>query len=277
MGVEIHTTISSNSVAATVDLSRMTKTRSALASGLTFAASFVLGLTYTAGVPIVEARGRALTPALFAGVTGIGLEEVSAELPTVDHSLAFGATEPALAVQMRPEFDVSLSYNPRSLVLPVVRAEGLGFTVLAAHSTPGGSLLAGQGGVVRLDGGFEAPLAGRRLLFANIGGAVSALTGNSRAAQWMLLDQAVREAKGLTPYSSPNALLTPTGREVLARYLLGGRIVFNVNRAADIRQALAFAQRHGLKPIISGGAEAWVVAADLAAAKAPGPVDDDEA
>ncbi|HEX5754862.1 MAG TPA: amidohydrolase family protein, partial [Arenimonas sp.] len=63
-------------------------------------------------------------------------------------------------------------------------------------------------------------------------------------------------------------LLTPTGREVLARHLSGGRIAFKVNRAADIRQTLAFAKRHGIRPIIVGGAEAWVVADELAQAKA---------
>lgn len=227
------------------------------------------GLQAPAGISSVDAKGRALTPALFAGVTSLGLEEVSAETPTVDGALALGATTPGTGLQMRPEFDVTLAYNPRSMVIPVVRTEGLGFTVLAANATEGGSLLAGQGGVVRLDGGFDAPLAGRRLLFAALGGDAAALTGNSRAAQWMLLEQAVREARGLVPAASPHALLTPIGREVLAGYLAGGRIVFNVHRAADIRQALAFAKRHGLKPIIVGGAEAWVVADELAAAKVP--------
>lgn len=222
-----------------------------------------------AGVTTVDAGGRPLTPALFAGVTGLGLEEVSAELPTVDHTLAFGATVPALAIQMRPEFDVLQAFNPRSSVIPVVRNEGLGFSVLGAGVIPGGSLLAGQGGVVRLDGRFESAPARASLLFISLGGDVSALTGNSRAAQWMLLEQAVREARGGVPYDAPNSLLTPTGRETLARYLAGGKVVFNAHRAADIRQALAFAKRHGLKPVITGGAEAWVVADELAAAKAP--------
>lgn len=224
-------------------------------------------LAAPAGVATVDARGRPLTPALFAGITAIGLEEVSAEQPTVDGALVIGGPAPGLGPQMRPEFDVTLAYNPRSMLLPVVRTEGLGFTVLGAGSVPGGSLIGGQGGVVRLDGGFEAPLADRRLLFVNLGGGASALSGNSRAAQWMLLEQAVREAR--SPGGVPDGLLTPTGREVLARHLPGGRVAFAVHRAADIRQALAFAQRHGLKPIIIGGAEAWVVADELARAQAP--------
>jgi hypothetical protein len=37
------------------------------------------GLSAPAGVPVVEAKGRRLTPALCGGITEIGLEEVSGE------------------------------------------------------------------------------------------------------------------------------------------------------------------------------------------------------
>jgi imidazolonepropionase-like amidohydrolase len=83
----------------------------------------------------------------------------------------------------------------------------------------------------------------------------------------MLLDQAIRETR--PGGAGDPALLQPAGREALARYLVGGRVVFGVNRAADILQVLALARRHGMRPVIAGGAEAWVVAAELAAAKAP--------
>jgi hypothetical protein len=38
-------------------------------------------------------------------------------------------------------------------------------------------------------------------------------------------------------------------------------------RAAEIRRAIAFAKRYGMKPVIAGGAEAWVVADELAREK----------
>jgi hypothetical protein len=84
----------------------------------------------------------------------------------------------------------------------------------------------------------------------------------------MLLEQAIREARGLTPYASPQALLTPAGRETLARFLAGGRVVFAVERAADIRQLLAFCRRHGLRPLVAGASEGWKVAGALKAADA---------
>lgn len=216
-----------------------------------------------AGVRVVEAGGKPLTPGLFAGLGDIGLEEVSGEESTVDSAQSFGGN--GLAPQMRPEFDVTVAYNPDSILVPVARLDGLTFGALSATSTSGGSLVAGQGGVVRLDGQNANPIGGRQL-YINLGSGADPLGGKSRAAQFMLLDQALREARGLTPYGSPNALLTPTGREALAKYLVGGRVLFNVDRAADIHQVLLFARRNGIRPVIVGGAEAWKVAKELAAA-----------
>jgi hypothetical protein len=222
-------------------------------------------LLVPAGATVVDAHGRPLTPGLFGGVAAIGLEEVSAVDTTVDDAQAFGGD--GQPPQMRPEFDVTLAYNPDSILLPVARYDGITFAALPAVSTGGGSLLAGQGGVVRLDGRSD-PLAGRQL-YVTFGVNAEGLGGQSRAAQLMLLEQAVREARGQTPYDSPHALLTPTGREALAKFLAGGRMLFNVDRAADIRQVLAFARRHNLRAAIVGGAEAWRVSDLLAAGKVP--------
>ena len=215
------------------------------------------------GMKVFDANGKSLTPGLFAGFSDIGLEEVSAEKSTVDSSIELAGTG---VPQTRPEFDVTLAYNPASMVIPVARMGGLTFTALTANS--GGSLIAGQGGVVRLDGDPSAAMTGTRLLFVNLGAGADGMTGGSRAGQYMLLDQAVREARGQAPYASPYALLTPAGRETLARYLAGGRVVFSVDRAADIRQLLSFCRRHKLPVLITGGAEAWKVATELKAANA---------
>ncbi|KFN42270.1 amidohydrolase family protein [Arenimonas oryziterrae] len=220
------------------------------------------GLLAPPGVSVIDAAGKRLTPGLFGGLGDIGLEEVSAEESTVDGALTLaGEGQP----QMRPEFDVTLAYNPNSILIPVARLDGLTFTAIAANS--GGSLIAGQGGIVRLDGD-SLPLPGRRLLFTSIGSRADSLSGKSRAAQYMILDQAIREARGLTPYGSPNALLTPAGREALAKYLVGGRTVITVDRASDIRQVLAFSRRQGLRPVIVGGAESWQATRELKAANA---------
>ena len=223
------------------------------------------GLAAPAAATVVDANGRPLTPAFFGGITEIGVEEVSGESSTADSAVTL-EDQP-----MRPEFDVTLAYNPASVVIPVARVEGIGFTLLGAST--GGSFIAGQGGVMRLDG--SADPVGPRALFIRLGGGGAAdLSGKSRAAQWMLLDQMVAEARGRVPVDSPHALLTPAGRATLARYLAGnGRIVVQVNRAADIRQLLRWAQRENVRIAIAGGAEAWKLAQPLAQAKVPVFVD----
>lgn len=221
-------------------------------------------LAAPAGTPVVDANGRPLTPALFGGITDIGIEEVSGESSTVDHTLKIGDQA------LRPEFDVTLAYNPASILVPVTRLEGIGFTALGAHT--GGGFIAGQGGVVRLDG--SADPIGPRALYVRLGSAAAELTGQSRAAQWMLLQQIVDEARGRVSADSPHALLTPAGRRTVAGYLAGrGRIVVDVERASDIRQLLRWAAREKVQIAIAGGSEAWKLAPELARAKVPVFVD----
>ncbi|MDX5514191.1 amidohydrolase family protein [Stenotrophomonas sp. RG-453] len=222
------------------------------------------GLSAPAGVAVVEAAGKPLTPALFGGITDIGIEEVSGESATVDSTLKLD-DQP-----LRPEFDVTLAFNPDSVLIPVARLDGIGFTLLGANT--GGGFIAGQGGVVRLDG--SADPVGPQALFIRLGASGAELTGTSRAAQWMLLEQMVSEARGRVPADSPHALLTPAGRATLARYLAGqGRIVVQVDRAADIRQLLRWAGREKVRIAIAGGAEAWRLAPQLAQAGVPVFVD----
>jgi hypothetical protein len=224
------------------------------------------GLSAGSDATTVDAQGRTLTPGLFGGLSGIGIEEISLEPTTVDSTLLLNA--PAFEMQWRPEFDVTTAYNARSVLVPVARIEGLTWTMLTPSAQPGGNFVSGQGAAVTLDGRYDAVLPGTRALFINLGGDANALSAGSRAGQWMLLEQAIREARA--PQSRGDRdLLQPLGREALARYLSGGRVVFAVARAADIRRAIAFAKRNGMKPVIAGGAEAWVVADELARENVP--------
>jgi hypothetical protein len=203
------------------------------------------------GATVVEANGRPLTPGLFGGITGLGVVEITLEQSTVDYAPPPVGEGHGSAAESRPEFDVTLAFNPESAVIGVNRADGVTSAMVAPVAQPDA---------------FAAP---SRTLFADLGvGAPAA--GVGRAAQFMLLEQAVREAKPTASMRDGDfRLLTPAGREVLARYLNGGRIAFGVDRASDIRQVLAFAQRHGARPVIVGGAQAWQVAGLLAQAKVP--------
>ncbi|MDO8860551.1 amidohydrolase family protein [Haliea sp. E1-2-M8] len=218
------------------------------------------GLETPAGAEVIDAAGRPLTPALFAGITALGLNEVNMVSSSVDS----GVTQTG-SPEMRPEFSVIPAYNPHSSLIPVTRIEGFGFSVLGALAS--GSIIGGQGQAVRLDGGYDS-LVGEPLLFVALGEGAAELAGGSRAAQWMLLEQAVGESRS-APRAGDSNLLTREGRAVMKEFLRNGTIVFSVNRASDILQVLQFAERHGFKAVIEGGAEAWIVAAELAAAEVP--------
>ncbi len=220
-------------------------------------------LVAPAGVATFEARGKPLTPGLFGGITEIGLEEISLEESTVDANLQGNAEDKGLPTQLYPEFDVTLAYNPRSVLLPIARVGGITFTALGT----GGAVIAGQGGVVRLDGGFDGPLGDRRIMFAGIGNGLLGQSGKSRAAQYLLLEQAIAESRLLPTVDEK--LLSLRGRAALSAAIANGRLFFSVNREADIRQLLKLSRRLNFRFAIVGGAEAWRVAPELAAAKVP--------
>src|ERR1700722_7067215 len=243
------------------------------------------GLDAPANAEIIAAGGRPVTPGLFGGIGHLGIEEIGEESTVDDYALKLGS--------MRPEFDVTMAFNPDSVVLGVNRIGGITFAMLAPSAEAGGkgsssTIIAGQGSMARLDGTLE-PAA--HALFVAVGGDANALSGGTRAAQFMLLQQAITEVrapKSLLPGDA--RLLTPGGRQALATYLEGGSpivpagdslasrsVVFSADRASDIRQVIAFAKREKLRVVISGGAEAWRVAPELASARIPvilDPLDD---
>ncbi len=222
------------------------------------------------GAQVIDAQGKPLTPTLFGGITDIGVEEVSGESATVDNTLALGAN--AADMQVRPEFDVTLAYNPESVLVPVARVEGIGWTMLGAGTRAGGSIIGGQGGVVRMDGSLDA--IGPRVLFVTLGGDGANLSGSSRAAQWMLLDQLIDEIRGRIPADSKFALLTPAGRSTLATYFGGGgRVLVRIQRAADIARLLRWAKQRDVRIALVGAAEGWKVAPQIASAGVPVFVD----
>jgi Amidohydrolase family len=222
-----------------------------------------------AGAEVIDLKGRPVTPALFGGVGQMGVSEIEAESSTNDGALKLG--------QMRPEFDLSFAFNPDSVPLAVSRVEGIGFALLAPSAepgrkgAPGSSIIAGLGSVVRLDGRRpRAPVA----LAVTVGEDAGPLAGESRAAAYMLLAQALEEARAPALPAGEQRLLTPAGRRVLKSFLLEQKpVVFSVDRAADIRTLIEFAEREKLKAVVFGGAEAWRVAPLLAHAQVPVVID----
>ncbi len=228
------------------------------------------GIELGGSAQIIDGAGLHVTPGLFGGLAAFGLEEVSLEAATVDHRVISSEVPPPAAPVLRPEFDVTRAYNPFSAAIAENRAFGVTYALLPATPSAGSAIIAGQGALATLDGRYDALLPRSQTLFVYFGDGQAQLTGYSRAAQYMLFDQAVREAQSSArTIDNAQALLTPAGREALAGFLGGNRIVFAVERAADIRQVILLTDRLRLRSVIAGGAEAWRLAAELAKANIP--------
>ena len=215
---------------------------------------------------VIDADGRVVTPALFAGITAAGLSEIGMVYEAVDSRLNGLYTG-----LMHPEFDVRRAYNPHSTVVPVTRVEGYGYTLLSAAF--GDRTISGQGSLVRFDGGFDS-FEGKTAVYVNVDGYSGNKIGGSRAAHWMLLETAFssltpKQGNGLWLTHNEHPLINQNGRATLTDVRENGIFVFRANRASDILQALAFSQQHQLNAVISGGQEAWIVREALAASGTP--------
>jgi len=206
----------------------------------------------------IDAEGRPVTSAFFAGITALGLNEIGMVYDTVDSRL-----QDLYTGLIHPEFDVRDAFNPYSSAIPVTRVEGFGYTLLAA--APGDRPLSGQGSLVRLDGGFSS-FEGKPVMFVNVDGAAGNKLGGSRGASWMLLNAVFDE---LAVPNKDLKLMTPQGKTAVAEAKKRGIFVFRAHRASDIVRTLTFAAEQNIQAVISGGQEAWIVRQQLAAAGVP--------
>jgi imidazolonepropionase-like amidohydrolase len=216
---------------------------------------------------VIDARGREVTPGLFVGFSSIGLTEVEA----VDETGDFRVDTPALGAS----FSVARAVNPDSVLYGVARAGGV--THALASPLPGSGVFAGQASVIRLDGGDRTLVAPDAAMIAVVGAWGGELAGGSRAAALQELDQAFTEAEIYQNSSAlvragqaSNLSLSRADLSALASFVASGRPLGVVaNRSTDIRHAVAILRDRGIAPVIIGGAEAWKVSDELAAADVP--------
>ena len=224
-----------------------------------------------AGARRIDARGKWVTPGLFESGTAMGLTEVSQIQETND----FRLSEPQGGDQVAAAFNVADGINPRSMVIPVTRIAGITTVV----SRPTGGLIAGQAVAIDLDGDrvddmlVRSPVA----MFASIAENSRDAGGGARAGQAMRLREVLEDARawarnrdaferGATRDYSISRLDLAALQPVLAGTL---PLAVEAHRASDIQTALRIAEEYGLKLIIVGGTEAWMVAGDLARARVP--------
>jgi imidazolonepropionase-like amidohydrolase len=215
----------------------------------------------------IDASGKLVTPGIIDPQSVFGVNEVDQVTQTQDSALT--------STRYTAAFDPTEGINPRSMVIPVNRIEGVTRAVVAPNA--GSSVLDGRGSIISLDGVQGYVLKDPAALFVTLGEAGQKLAGGARGGALEVLREALQDAKD---FGANRAAYDKAGRrayslsrpdlEALQPALKGEMpVVVQVDRASDIEVALNLAAEFKLKLIVSGGAEAWMVADELAKAKVP--------
>jgi imidazolonepropionase-like amidohydrolase len=224
-------------------------------------------VTIPADAQRIDASGKWVTPGFVNASTQLGVVEIGAIADTRDVN-ARGREGIAAA------FTVWEGFNPASALIAPARNEGITSVVVA----PGGGLIAGQAAMIDLLPGSIADVLvrGPVAMIAQIDNPGRASTGARGELLLRLrevLDDArlyARQRAAFERNETRDFAASRLDLEALQPVLRGTLpLVITADRASDIEAALKLAADYGLRIMIVGGAEAWLVADKLAAAKVP--------
>lgn len=220
-----------------------------------------------AGAQRIDATGKIVTPGFVNSSTQLGVQEVSQVTDTRDMS-ARGKDNIAAA------FTVWDGLNPNSVMMAPARKEGItSFIVM-----PTGGLVAGQAALLDVVPGtttdmiIRAPVA----MVAEVGDPQQAGV-NSRGELIVKLRELLDDTRFFQTHRDAfdRAQTRPFAASRLDLQamipVIQGKLplVVVVDRASDIDAAMRIAREFNVKLMIGGGAEGWMVADKLAAARVP--------
>ena len=222
---------------------------------------------------VIDAAGKIVTPGLFTPYGQLGLVEVGSSAGPPD-SVQRGD-------QFTASFDIADAVNPRSTLFAVNRIEGV-TRALAAPQARGADemtshVISGLAAIINLSGDSNPVDKRSAAMVVNLGEGGVGLAGDSRAANLLVLRNALEEA---ADYRTNRAAFERGQRRVyhfsvpdlnaLQDVLTGDvPILANVDRASDIEALLRLAAEYDVRVIVHGGTEAWMVAEQLAAERIP--------
>lgn len=218
-----------------------------------------------AGVKTIDASGKWVTPGLVVAVTDLGLFDVDA----VDDSNDGDAGKSPFSAAL----DLSAAINPDGQHIKVSRAGGVTRAAVAPLGT--GSIFGGQGAVIDLGADPQAVTVPRAFQYVELGETGARRAGGSRVASYVMLHNALSEAKELAAAPAgarrDDVLLTRRDAQALGAVVTGKQPLYvRVERAADIRMVLGLrAEYPALRLVIVGASEGWMVAGELARAGVP--------
>lgn len=225
------------------------------------------GVAAPAGARVIDAAGRAVTPGFFDAWSHIGTVEISGIPATNDASVDDARVTAA--------FNVADAFNTRSVLIPVNRIEGITRALVAPN--PSGHIIGGQAIVANLSGGGSWLVRSPAAMVVQLGARGGELSGGSRAAAMLRLREALQDARDFAANRrawerNTRRAYAPSRLDLEAlQPVVTGRIplLALVDRASDIEALLRLKREFDLELVISGGAEAWMVAAQLAAEDVP--------
>ncbi len=227
------------------------------------------------GATVVDASGKIVTPGLITPYGNLGLVEVGFSAGP-DDSVQRGD-------QFTASFDVADAYNRRSTLIAINRIEGVTRALIAPNaSRPDDSgntshVISGLASVVNLGDGTDSIDRRAVALVVNLGEPSVGLAGGSRAAVLMTLRHALDEARDYRDHGGAyergqhsDYTYSVADLEALQPVLSGDvAMLAIVDRASDIEVLIALTREYGIRTIIGGGVEAWMLADELAAANIP--------
>ncbi|HYC74982.1 amidohydrolase family protein [Brevundimonas sp.] len=243
------------------------------------------------GARVIDARGKVVAPGFVAVDSGLGGSEISSVGDSDD--LTNGANS------ISASFDVSYGLDPWSFTLPVARLGGITRAIVVPNH-PGGSgghnhqddsdfagvgdggfqspsLFAGQAAIIHLAEGTDILVKPRVAMVAPFGEAGAGVAGGARGAEFVQFKETLAEvrlyARNRAAYDRAglrDLSLSRADLEALIPVSNGTMpLIVTVHRAADILQVLRLAREEGVKIILDGAEEGWLVADQIADAGVP--------
>jgi imidazolonepropionase-like amidohydrolase len=220
-----------------------------------------------AGASRIDASGKIVTPGLINSQTELGVIEIDQVKETNDVT-AKGTNNVSAA------FRVWDGLNPASVTFGPTRNEGITTAIVA----PQGGLIAGQAAVIDLISGHATDMIRRAPVamvaqLDNPTNAGASAHGELMSKLRALLDDVKFYQNHRADYErGASRSLNATNADLEALIpVVDGKLplIVEANRMDEIDAALALARDYYLKLIITGGAEAWLSADRLAAARVP--------
>jgi imidazolonepropionase-like amidohydrolase len=211
----------------------------------------------------IDAKGKWVTPGVFAGFTRLGLSEVDAVKGTNDKSGGKRGFSAAI--------DVAPAIDPFRSPFAVNRAAGVTRAVVAPEAAE--SIFAGQGAIADLGADSNPVTRARAFQFAEFGEDGSALSGGSRAGTHLHFRAMLREAQDYAAGRGnfDDELLKAEDAKALLNVLRGEtRLLIHVEGANDMLRLIELKRDFpSVKMVFVGASEGWRIAPQLVEARIP--------